>query len=269
MSNYGMTATLAAVLLGLSGSLAAAPITVNDDYVGSDAGTYGDVVGEDDYFDISSMVVAQNGSQFDFTVNTNFAGQSGTLFNDLTLGGTGIGYGDLFLANQWTPEQSVPTPGDNSENGYDKDDATNGTKWTWGLMLSDRYENGGGDVTLFQLLGTSNLDTAILSDQLMTGGAWRYGQEVTIKDGNQELVVNYGSVGSWSLGTGQLNISADLASSDLMDGDSLAFHWGMTCANDVIEGEVDLKKVPEPGTIGLVSLALAGMFIMRRRSKAA
>ena len=40
----------------------------------------------------------------------------------------------------------------------------------------------------------------------------------------------------------------------------------MTCANDVIEGEVDLKKVPEPGTIGLAALALTGMFFMRRRS---
>jgi len=266
-----MTATLAAVLLGLSGSLAAAPITVSDAYVGSEAGSFGDVVGADSDFDISSMEVDQNGSDFNFTINTNFADKSGTLFNSYTFGDTGIGYGDLFLANQWTPEGAVPTPGDNAVNGYDQDDVGNGTDWTWGLMLSNRYGNLGGDVTLFKLEG-SNQDTAILSDDLMLGdpgelSEWRYGQEVAIK-GNSELVKSYGSVGSWSSSTGELSITADLSKSDLLGGNTLAFHWGMTCANDVIEGQVDLKKVPEPGTIGLAGLALVGMFLMRRRSKA-
>lgn len=260
MSNYGMTATLAAVLLGLSGSLAAAPIVVKDAYIGADASNYGDVVGEDSDFDISSMVVEQTGSDFNFTINTNFANKSGELFNNLTSGGTGIGYGDLFLANGWNPFGSGP---------YSDDDAANGTKWTWGLMLGDRYQNDGGTVTLFQLLDSSNLNTAVLSDDLMTGGDWRDGQEVAINDSNKELVVNRGVVGSWSVGASQLNIFADLSDSDLLSGDTLAFHWGMTCANDVIEGEVDLKKVPEPGTIGLAGLALVGMFLMRRRSKAA
>ena len=265
MFKHGLAASIAALtLIGLSTQLAASPISVNDDYVGSFAGTHGDVVGKESDFGISSVSVNQTGSQFDFSIFTNFAEKSGTLFPNITKDGTGIGYGDFFLANQWTPEGAVPTSGDNAANGYDLDNAKNGTDWTWGLMLENRYKNDGGDVTLFELLG-SNSDTAIISDELMTGGDWRDGQEVVI-DENSEHVINTSKVGSWTVGAGQLNISANLSKSDLLGGDSLAFHWGMTCANDAIEGEVDLKKVPEPGTIGLVALGLTGLFFLRRRS---
>lgn len=261
-----LTTTLAAALLGASGTLAAAPINVVDNYVGADADStfysgvnYGDVVGDNNSFDISSMDVSQNGSIFDFTVNTAFAGKAGTLFHSLTQGGTGIGYGDLFLANNWTPEGTAP---------YVNDDAANGTDWTWGLRLSDRYNDNGGDISLFRLQG-SNPETSIISDELMTGGDWRRGQEVLIDDGtnaaNSGHVSFIGSVGSWTSSTGQLNINANLSQTDLLNGNTLAFHWGMTCANDVIEGQVDITKVPEPGTIGLVALALVGIFFMRRR----
>ncbi len=282
MLNKGITAGIvASFLMGASFTVSADPITVNDfdgnsGYIGADAtgtnGTYyGDVVGNDSDFDISSMVVNQNGTQFDFTINTAFAGKSGKLFNNLTVDGTGIGYGDLFLANNWNPKGNSP---------YLQDDAATGTDWTWGLILNDRFNNDGGTVSLARLPG-SNLDSALLSDDLMSGNPgqyseWRYGQEVVVdtgtsalENGDVELIVNVGGLGSWSLGQNQLNISFDLGQTDLLNGNTLAFHWGMTCANDVIEGQVDLKKVPEPGTIGLVSLALVALFIMRRRSKSA
>ena len=247
-----LKSTLAVALIGMSSSLLAAPITVQDNYFGADALSYGDVVGADSDFDIESMEVDQNGSDFVFKINTAFAGKSGTLFNGLTAGSTGIGYGDLFLSNQWSPIGSAP---------YSKDDASNGTNWTYGLMLTDRYNDVGGDVFLYELPG-SNLDDAFISDNLMTGGIWREGQEVTIKtDGKTGF-----NVGSWSSTSSALTISADLGQSTLVNGEKLAFHWGMTCANDVIEGEVDINKVPEPGTIGLAALALTGMFFMRRRS---
>lgn len=282
MLKHGLATKIAAFgLMGASMTLSANPITVNDydgnsGYIGADAtgtnGTYyGDVVGSDSNFDISSMVVNQNGTQFDFTINTAFAGKSGSLFNNLTVGGTGIGYGDLFLANNWNPNGNSP---------YLQDDAATGTDWTWGLILDDRFNNDGGTVSLARLPG-SNLDSALLSDDLMSGNPgqyseWRYGQEVIVdtstsarENGDVELIFSESGLGSWSLGQNQLNISFDLGQTDLLNGDTLAFHWGMTCANDVIEGEVDLKKVPEPGTIGLASLALVAMFIMRRRSKSA
>ena len=248
-----LKSTLAVALIGMSSSLLAAPITVQDNYFGADARSYGDVVGADSDFDIESMEVDQNGSDFVFKINTAFAGKSGTLFNGLTAGSTGIGYGDLFLSNQWSPIGSAP---------YSKDDASNGTNWTYGLMLTDRYNDVGGDVFLYELPGSNLDDDAFISDNLMTGGIWREGQEVTIKtDGKTGF-----NVGSWSSTSSALTISADLGQSTLVNGEKLAFHWGMTCANDVIEGEVDINKVPEPGTIGLAALALTGMFFMRRRS---
>lgn len=276
MFKQGLAISIAALtLMGASATLPAAPITINDydgvtGYIGGDAtgastGTdYGDVVGDPDTFNISSMEIEQNGTQFRFTVNTKFAGNAG-IFQNYTEGNTGIGYGDLFLANAWSPAGSAPYLDDNAH-------APDATDWTWGLILNDRFNNDGGTVSLARLPG-SNLDTALLSDDLMTGNAeWRYGQEVIVDTSNTaidsdsvELVTSSG--GSWSLGAEQLQINFDLGQTDLLNGNTLAFHWGMTCANDVIEGEVDLaKKVPEPGTIGLVALALVAIFLLRRPS---
>ncbi len=272
MSNYGMTATLAAVLLGLSGSLAAAPITTSTvydtaetQYIGADGGGYGDVVGDVNKFDIKSMEIEQNGNEFKFFINTAFAGEAG-VYPWLTEGYNGIGYGDLFLANEWDPNKSAA--------GYANDNAVNGTDWTWGLILSDRFKNDGGEVFLAKLPG-SNEQSALLSNDFMTAAQSQYrnGQEVAVDTSGHAIEKGWvelleGKVGSWDIGTNQLLIDVNLGQTDLLNGDTLAFHWGMSCANDVIEGQVDLKKVPEPGTIGLVGLALVAMFLMRRRSKA-
>lgn len=271
MFKQGIAASLATIgLLSASATLSAAPISVSsvtDEYIGADGGSHGDVVGHASKFDIYSIDVIQEGNQFNFRINTAFAGKAG-VYPDLTNGNTGIGYGDLFLANEWNPYGS-------SSDGYSSDNASNGTDWTWSLVLSDRFGNDGGDVYLARLPG-NNVDTSLLSNAFMdvSTSQYRNGQEVAVDlgDGPAEagLVYPFGNVGTWGLGADQLNINVDLGQTDLLEGETLAFHWGMTCANDVIEGQVNLtKKVPEPGTIGLVALALAGMLFMRRRSNKA
>ncbi|MCP4408748.1 MAG: PEP-CTERM sorting domain-containing protein, partial [Gammaproteobacteria bacterium] len=53
---------------------------------------------------------------------------------------------------------------------------------------------------------------------------------------------------------------------DLFNNGQVAIHWGMTCANDVIEGEV---SVPEPTTLALLGIGLLAIpFARPRRRKA-
>jgi len=44
-------------------------------------------------------------------------------------------------------------------------------------------------------------------------------------------------------------------------------HWTMSCGNDAIDGRVALSKVPEPSSLVLFGLGLAGLLAARRRLK--
>ncbi|MFC3851973.1 PEP-CTERM sorting domain-containing protein [Salinispirillum marinum] len=246
---------IALISASLTSTVFASPITVTDTYIGSKQHSHGDVIGLDSQFDIQSATITQTGSQFTFDIATNFAQKSGQLFNAYTVGGTGIGYGDLFLTSEWTPFGSAP---------FTQDDATTGTQWTYGLVLSDRYNNNGGTVSLFALTG-SNTQTALMSDDLMQGNAqWRDGQEVIVDTASAQTQW-LGDVGTWAVSNALLSISADLSLSSLTSASTMAFHWGMTCANDVIEGMIDLVMVPEPSTFALLLVGLIGLGAVRRR----
>ena len=58
----------------------------------------------------------------------------------------------------------------------------------------------------------------------------------------------------------------DLAGTALLNDDTLALHWGMSCGNDVIEG---VATVPAPGVLGLLSLGLLAAAFVRRRATVA
>lgn len=236
------------LMLSLAASNAHA-VPVMDGYIGADGHGYGDVIGQNSYFDVRSADVSMTGSTLNVSIQTNFAGRGDDgLFSAYTEGRTGIGYGDLFLSSAWTPYGSA-------SNGYAGDDHQNGTVWSYGFALDDRWmsESGSGTGTLYALYSGSNAADTLLSDDFMSGAIYRNGQEVAVNTAG-----NVGAVGtgSWTIDAlnGLIDFQIDLGGTSLLSSSEIGFHWGMTCGNDVIEGRV--AHVPEPSALALM---LAGM----------
>jgi len=244
-------------------ALPAQATTVVDNYVGF-SGTK-ECMG-DEYCISSADVTLTNTNVLTITINTVFAGLAGTTFLGQTVGGTGIGYGDLFLASSLAG-QVFPTA---------NDDASNGVVWTYGLALdSNRFTSGdtGGTATLYKLgSGDNNID-ALLSDAFMTAPLddYRNGQEVAV-DTTSGGVTNSGIDGSWSAvgASDTVSFTVDLTGTDLEGtlANGIAFHWGMTCANDTIEGGIDAPNaVPVPASIWLMASGLLGLVSVARRRR--
>ncbi len=239
-------------------------------YHGGNGHGYGDVVGAAATFDVLGADIALDGSVLTVDIYTNFVGNAG-VFAPYTASGRGIGYGDLFLANTWTP---FGTP------NFDNDDHASGTVWQYGLAINgDRWANSDytNSATLYALSGTNDA-SALLSDDLMQGNAvWRNGQEVLVDRAASGAVTAVGS-GTWSVSASadRIRYQVDIFGTDLWwrPGQSeltIAMHWAMDCGNDVIEGATVFfdpppnTSVPEPTALGLALLGIAGAGGLRRR----
>jgi hypothetical protein len=239
----------------LTSAFSAHASLITDTYWGADGHGYGDVIG-DSTFDISSANVSRVGNILTIKINTNFAGQAGI---DTWAATNGIGYSDLFLASAWNPY--------GTDVNHTNDNASNGTHWSYGFSLDNRWSNTGGSFTLYQLNGINNTDNALLSQNFLSCGLgtqcyYRNGQEVAVKT-TSSTVQNTGLTGTWTVAAGSaITFTLDVGSSGLSQYSNLALHWGETCGNDVIEG---ITQVPEPATIALLFLGLAGFAVVRRR----
>ena len=242
----------------LVASFSATATTITDNYVGSEAHTYGDVIGAESDFGINSMEVSISGSTLNVSINTNFAGRGDDgLFANAT-NGLGIGYGDLFLSNSWTPDGSAP---------YTTDNATNGTVWSYGFSLADRWMNEGqtGTGTLYSLNSANNNTDILMSDDFIDSSVYfRNGQEVAVDTVNGN-VTGVGS-GTWDIDmvNNLINFQMDISGTNLLLSDQIALHWGPTCQNDVIEG---VSAGPVPAAVWLFASGLIGLTgIARRKS---
>ncbi|MCG6886459.1 MAG: PEP-CTERM sorting domain-containing protein [Proteobacteria bacterium] len=222
----------AVVMLTSAGLDSASAIVINDDYIGSEDHGWGDRIGTSRY-EISNMEVTFNSGYMNVRVNTNF-NASGDPY--------GIDFGDLFIStNGWNPNGTAP---------YLNDNASNGESWEFVFDTSENMLYGDGF-------------TLSLSDDILGSGlTYRNGQEVQRNDSGTALAgsnVNLADAGTG----GYVEYNILLSSLGLVTGD-IGLKWSMTCANDSIEGAVD---VPEPSALLLFSVGLLGLGAVARKKK--
>ena len=266
------TGAVLAVSWGLTllWAASAGAVVIDDQYHGAKPtrGSYGDVVAarSDRRFDVHGARIEQSGHTLMIDILTNFAGNSG-IFSNLTKDGKGITYGDLFLSENWDPV------GD-AQDHYINDNHANGTHWSYGFALDNRWSGSGGQGTLYSLGGTGYSDNILLTDDVMRSGIYRSGQEFAV---DIERLGNAGVVGegSWTVLADALHFEIDIGKTgDIGLRNGVALHWGMSCGNDVIEGfaiegppdRLDSGQVPAPATALLMMLGIAGLGSIRARA---
>ncbi len=247
MKRYLLPA-LCLLLLMLSGSnLLAEPITITDQYVGAADHNWGDVVGAASVFDISKMTVDFSGGTLKVDVYTNYVKHIGESYTSL---------GDLFISTDgWTPYGTAP---------YKYDDASNGEGWEYALVLNTHLPSNGvnsGAVYLYKIDGNGH--TVLSSGP--SGWTWRNNQEVQYV-GSDSI-----AMGTWSIDKSPNNSYLEFIlpnyASFLPSSMEYGFKWGMTCANDTIEGSAPLPN-PEPGSLILMGTGIAALaFAFRRKKK--
>lgn len=252
---------LCASLSGAAGSVQAGIISDagSSAYWGGNDHNLGDSIGGT-AFDITSATVLREQNRLTVLIATGFAGHAGTATYAAP---KGIGYGDVFLASSWNPF--------GRDAHHTADNALNGTKWSYGLNLDNRWSNTGGTFTLYALNGATNASNVLLSQDFMTCTMgtqcyYRDGQATAVNTASGS-VQNTGMTGTWTVTKDKsLLFDIQIGGTALAGFGDLALHWGQTCQNDVIEGITD---VPEPATPALVALAVAGLALRRKARGAA
>lgn len=254
------------------GAAPAAAVPLPDTYLGGADHGYGDVIGDPRLFDIHGAEIVREDGRLRVDIRTSFIGHVG-VYASLTRNGKGIGYGDLLLGGAWTP---FVKPGDSSAAntvGHLFDNAMNGTWWQYGLSLDDPWsKDASGSFSFYRLSGT-NAENLVMTEELFKPGAIvRTGQAVHVD--RAAPTVDLLGTGTWQVFDGpdaRLSFDLDLSldpTGRLEAWEYLSLHWGMTCNNDAIEGGVALPSVPEPGTLSLLGLGVAGGLAVRRRRRA-
>jgi hypothetical protein len=268
--------------------------TLLDNYYGG-TNTYnnpGDVIGDSTFY-ITSAVVTRSGPNNDtlnIIINTNFAGAPGTSPAD------GTGYGALFLSTgTWSPTGTGPNyPTDTykpNEWQYAVTTPQNPGSGSIGTTTSGLYAIGGnatavpyGPNPLVAQSYTTDNGTVVMSNVSgdpvtypdtghTTNPAYyfREGQAVQYTPNDPTATV---AAATWSVDALAHTITYTIVDNGLF-GTSFALAWAMTCANDVIQGQVmDLppggpgpNPTPLPATLPLFASGLGALGLLSWRRK--
>lgn len=267
----------------------ASSVTLSDTYFGglnnynNNPPSTGDVIGEP-LFNIVDAVLTRNGNNLTVRIDTNFdPGASGA---------AGTGYGSLFFGPTLVPGGSGPT-GLTGSAPYATDTYQPG-RFTYAAVIQ------GGTANLYQI-GTVNgtnpypaNTTVVQSYTTSTGGTITmsnaYGDPVSYPSaGNNYFYFRQGqavlftpadnatATASGTFATAPGSVADNALVFTITDffstfGDSFSLAWAMTCANDVLLGNVRLPSdlvpppaVPLPPALPLFGSALVGLGLLGRR----
>lgn len=287
----GPTATLQDTYWGgLDTLYAASPSPANGDSVGGSP------------FLISGAQVTRNGDQLVVTIDTAYAGHSGldsTSYGDLLLNPTWRAGNEAAsnptqflgqLLSHWNCTATVCTDPLNASITTTPDAADAGDASVWNSystatkqaienatttqnMLGDTYQNGdwtyaitnGPDGLGLYKITSSNIvlsNVGSCSDTYpedpTCGYYYRAGVAVQATGVTSAQFI---SAATMSVVNGQ-SITYTFNDEDIL-GDDFALSWAMTCANDVIQGTVNLAQVPEPIALTIIGAGLISLIWIR------
>lgn len=232
----GIFSLVAGIALLVAAGQASA-VLINDNYVGANDHGYGDVIADagDHSYDINSMNVTFSGGYLTVRINTNF--------NEAT-DPYGVAFGDLFITTSgWNPYGSAPYVGDDAST----------TNTTWDYVFD----------TSAQALFAGSFSTKT-SDDFFDPSRYIFRNNQIVQRGSGGIDLNdTSSVNTNFAGNGgYVEYKLLLSSLGISGNQEIGLRWGMTCANDVIEGAV---SVPEPSALMLLGVGLLGLGLGARK----
>jgi len=262
---------------------------IMDNYIG--AGNSNDVYGNEHVYDIDKMIVDRDivGGTTTLSIdiftsfyNNNYEYSGG--YNRIRLGDLFMSADDSLNGTDVTPWDPTGTGKFGTDRFTDSASASNtGTNWNYVYDLSGQRKNVYSE---YGQLKTDFGSNQVYSSTDWHGSSARTNQAVMLVDDNSDTKVGdqsrwdlYHNVVSYTkngIDYGKLSLSFDVTGTDLATANQIAFRWAMTCANDIIEGLAsfdtqsprpgDGTTVPEPSTIILMLLAMAGLIYRKKES---